>query len=71
MAVNGGRVFAEHGGNRHLGGFQDRRRLSAFGGWGDSDYGPYDDTYASQDCYRSERYHTKTGWHWRQTYVCS
>ena len=40
----------------------------------DYDYDYDDDDYAygvgDQDCYRTQRYHTRTGWHSRQVYVC-
>ena len=44
-----------------------RFRGGGFGFW------PYDDDYgyAYGDCYQTQRYHTPTGWHTRQVYVCS
>ena len=39
-------------------------------GFGAFGFVPYDD-YAYDNCYLTQRYHTRTGWHTRLVYVCS
>jgi hypothetical protein len=80
----GGRAFHGGFGGRFAGerGVFRRGRLGGFGvdygywPYADySDYGPYYGSYAyglgDQSCYQTRRYHTRTGWHTREVYVCS
>jgi hypothetical protein len=61
------------GGHARGGGFDGgherfNRGFSGFGFW------PYDDyayDYNYDNCYRTQRYHTSTGWHTRRVYACA
>jgi hypothetical protein len=45
------------------------RGFGGFGFWPYDDYG-YSYDYPYGDCYQTQQYHTRTGWHTRQVYVC-
>jgi hypothetical protein len=67
----GGRGFGGgHFGAGHFGGGHLARGFrGGFGG-----FWPYDDyanDYSSGNCYQTQRYHTRTGWHTRQVYACN
>jgi hypothetical protein len=78
----GGRMGGGGGGGHMGGGFGDEhidggrgrfahgfpRGFGDFGFWPYDDYG-YDNSY--DDCYQTQRYRTRTGWHTRQVYVCN
>jgi len=69
----GGGHFAGVGHGGHIGGIHGgrpglRHHFGGVGGYWPYDY--YDDAYAYGDCYQTRRYHTRTGWHTRQVYVC-
>jgi hypothetical protein len=68
---HGGGGFSHDGGGDHHfgGGFHDRHAGRFFG---DDTFGflPYEPYAYDPSCYQTTRYHTPTGWHTRQTYVC-
>ena len=75
--LGGGRMGG--GGAIHMGGGMGGRHFDGaharfhrgFGGFG---FWPYDDyayDYSYDNCYQTQRYHTQTGWHTRQVYVCN
>ena len=49
------------------------RGFRGFSGFGSYGFWPYDDYgygYSYDNCYQTQQYHTRTGWHTRQVYVC-
>jgi hypothetical protein len=72
----GGSGFGRGGfsGGHFRGGHFDGRHARFDRGFGGFGFWPYDDygySYPYEDCYQTQQYHTRTGWHTRQLYVCN
>jgi hypothetical protein len=70
---HGGHFGGGFGGGHFARGFHGGFLPDLGGGSSDYGYWPYDDYvygFDDQNCYQTQRYHTRTGWHSRQVYVC-
>jgi len=68
-----GGVGGGHFGGGHFDGGRGRFARGfhrGFGGFGLLPYDDYGYDYSYGDCYQTQRYHTRTGWHTRRVYVC-
>jgi hypothetical protein len=75
-AGHGGGTSDRDGGGHFGGGFPNHRFFWPGGHQGgdggfylDAPYWAYNNTYDGQ-CWQPERVYTRTGWHWREVWVC-